>query len=78
MAWAASTAGVSGEIVRDIMLMSVGNRFKSDRTPHPIQWLADNGSGFTAKETVDFAIALGLVPCFTPVPLRRSSGLPTC
>jgi transposase InsO family protein len=37
------------------------------RAPHPVQWLADNGSAFTARETLDFAAALDLVPCFTPV-----------
>lgn len=75
MAWAASTAGISGEMVRDIMLLSVEKRFGSYRTPHPIQWLADNGSGFTAEETVNFAIALGLAPCFTPVRSPESNGM---
>jgi len=75
MAWAASTLGVSGEMIRDIMLLSVERCFGRYRTPHPIQWLADNGSGFTAKDTVDFAVALGLVPCFTPVRSPESNGM---
>lgn len=36
-------------------------------TPHPIQGLSDNGSAYRAYDTIDFAIGLGLVPCFTPV-----------
>ena len=35
----------------------------------------DNGSCYTAKETRDFATALGLVPCFTPVRSPASSGM---
>ncbi len=75
MAWAASTAGVSGEMVRDMMLLSVERRFGAYRTPFAIQWLADNGSGYTAKDTVDFAVALGLAPCFTPVRSPESNGM---
>lgn len=75
MAWAASTAGVSGEMIRDIMLLSVERRFGTYRTPHPIEWLADNGSGYTADDTVNFAIALGLAPCFTPVRSPESNGM---
>jgi transposase InsO family protein len=52
MAWVASTAGVSGEMVRDLMLLSVERRFGGYRTPHRIQWLSDNGSGYTADDTI--------------------------
>ena len=46
------------------------------RAPHPVQWLADNGSAYTARETLEFAIALGLVACCIPVekPRERRSG----
>ena len=37
----------------------------------PVEWLSDNGSPFTARETLDFAAALGLVPCFTPGKRKR-------
>src|SRR5690348_10425482 len=67
IAWIASTSGISGEMVRDLMLDCVERRFNTSRAPHPMQWLADNGSAYTARETVDFATALFLVPCFTPV-----------
>ncbi|GGJ05001.1 hypothetical protein GCM10011320_09880 [Neoroseomonas lacus] len=43
--------------------------------PQPIQWLADNGSAYTAGETTDFAVALNLVACFTPVRSPESNGV---
>jgi transposase InsO family protein len=66
IAWQASTGGISGEMIRDLMLGCVERRFASLRAPHPVQWLADNGSAYTARETLDFAAALSLIPCFTP------------
>ena len=75
IAWQASTGGVSGEIVRDLMLACVERRFDALRAPHPVQWLADNGSAYTARETLDFAAALSLVPCFTPVRSPESNGV---
>lgn len=75
IAWHASTGGVSGEMVRDLMLACVEQRFGAPRTPHPVQWLADNGSAYTARDTLDFAAAVGLVPCFTPVRSPESNGV---
>lgn len=75
IAWHATTAGISGEMVRDLMLACVERRFAATRAPHPVQWLADNGSAYTARETLEFAIALGLVACFTPVRSPESNGV---
>ena len=75
MAWCASTGGISGEMIRDLMLESVERRFGAAGLPHPIQWLSDNGSCYRAHETIDFAIRLGLVPCFTPVRSPQSNGM---
>jgi transposase InsO family protein len=75
MAWCASTGGISGEMIRDLMLESVELRFHTTLVPHPIQWLSDNGSCYRANETIDFAITLGLVPCFTPVRSPQSNGM---
>jgi putative transposase len=75
MAWCASHSGISGEMIRDLMLESVERRFGTAHTPQPIQWLSDNGSGYRAHETIDFAIRLGLVPCFTPVRSPQSNGM---
>ena len=75
MAWCASSSGISGEMIRDLMLESVERRFGTACTPHPIQWLSDNGSAYRAYETIDFAIRLGLAPCFTPVRSPQSNGM---
>jgi putative transposase len=75
IAWQASTGGVSGEMVRNLMLACVEQRFNALRAPHPVQWLADNGSAYTARETLEFAAALSLVPCFTPVRSPESNGV---
>lgn len=76
IAWTAvSGAGISGSDVRDMMLEAVEKRFGSTRAPHPVEHLSDNGSPYTAKETRDFATALNLVPCFTPVKSPESNGM---
>jgi putative transposase len=76
IAWAAVCgAGISGSDVRDMMLEAVEKRFKAIRAPSPIEHLSDNGSPYTAKETRDFAAALNLVPCFTPVRSPESNGM---
>jgi putative transposase len=75
LAWTASPRGIGGIAVRDLMLLAVECRFDALRTAQPIEWLADNGSCFTAHETVAFAFAIGLVPCFTPVRSPESNGI---
>ena len=75
LAWTASPRGIGGIAVRDLMLLAVERRFRALRTRYPVEWLADNGSCFTAHETVAFAHAIGLVPCFTPVRSPQSNGI---
>jgi len=75
MAWCATTGGISGEMIRDLMLEAVEKRFGAATTPQPIQWLSDNGSCYRAYETIEFAVRLGLVPCFTPVRSPQSNGM---
>lgn len=72
---AVAGAGISGSDVRDMMLAAVEQRFRTDRAPVPVEHLSDNGSCYTAKDTRDFATALGLVPCFTPVRSPESNGM---
>lgn len=72
---AVAGAGISGSDVRDMMLAAVEWRFGTDRAPHLVEHLSDNGSCYTAKDTRDFAAALGLVPCFTPVRSTESEGM---
>jgi transposase InsO family protein len=76
MAWVATSAGgISGEMIRDMMLACVERRFGDVRAAHPVQWLADNGSPYTMEDTVDFATALNLVACFTPVRSPEGNGV---
>jgi putative transposase len=76
MAWVATSGrGISGEMIRDLMLDCVERRFDALRAPHPVQWLTDNGSAYTAAETIDFATTLNLAACFTPVRSPQSNGV---
>jgi transposase InsO family protein len=75
ISWVATTAGISGEMIRDMMVHSVEQRFGTLRAPHPVQWLSDNGSIFAAYRTIEIALALNLVPCFTPVESPESNGM---
>ena len=75
IAWSATTGGVSGEMVRDLMVACVERRFGATRTSHPVEWLSDNGSAYVAKETAHTATALGLRLAFTPVRSPESNGI---
>jgi putative transposase len=75
ISWVATTAGICGEMIRDMMVRCVEQRFGGIRAPHPVQWLSDNGSIFAAHRTVEIALALNLVPCFTPVESPESNGM---
>lgn len=75
MRYIASTKGIDGQAIRDLMLESIECRFGSAELPHSIQWLSDNGSCYTAKETVAFGYRLGLDIRTTPVYSPESNGL---
>ena len=62
-------------MIRDMMLIAVEQRFHSYRAPHPVEWLSDNGSCYTAIETIQFAQQVGLTPRFTPVRSPESNGM---
>ena len=75
IAWEATTGGFTGESVRNVIILALESRFGEHRTPRPIQFLTDNGSAYTARETKSFAELVGLNPCFTPVRNPESNGL---
>jgi putative transposase len=76
IAFAATTAGISGELVRDIMVQTLSNRFgEVPEMPHPAEWLTDNGSCYIARETRSFAADIGLVPRRTPYRSPQSNGM---
>jgi len=76
MSYIATTAGISGEMIRDLIAEAIESRFGLvDQIPHPIEWLSDNGSVYTARDTRNFATSMGLVVCTTPVQSPESNGM---
>jgi putative transposase len=73
--WTGTTAGISGEMVRDMRIIAVERRFGAYQSPYRVEFLADNGSCYTAYETINFAIALGLLPRSTPNRSTESNGM---
>jgi len=76
MSYVAATGGISGDMVRDLMIDAIENRFGSvDNIPSPIEWLSDNGSPYTATDTRKMAQDLGLYVCTTPYRSPESNGM---
>ena len=72
----ATTNGIKGEDVQDLMLIAVETRFGLvNRLPETIEWLTDNGSGFIAADTKRLAWDIGLEPRTTPVQSPQSNGM---
>ncbi|MDP9651864.1 transposase InsO family protein [Paraburkholderia caledonica] len=53
--WAATTGGHSGDVVRDVMLAAVEQRFGPTQADAPIEWLSGNGSAYIDHRTPSFA-----------------------
>jgi putative transposase len=76
MSYVATTSGIKGEDVCDLMLAAVEHRFgQVNRLPTLIEWLTDNGSCYIAGETKNFARHVGLEPRTTPVRSPQSNGM---
>jgi transposase InsO family protein len=76
MSYIATTGGICGNMIRDLMVESVECRFgKIDRLPHRIEWLSDNGPAYIAKETKRFAHIIGLTVRTTPYRSPESNGM---
>lgn len=76
ISWVATTGGINSGDIRDLMTESVERRFGLvDRLPVSIEWLSDNGSPYTARETRAFAGEIGLVPRTTPIESPQSNGM---
>jgi len=82
ISWVATTGGINSGDVRDLMIESVERRFglvipgsSPGRPPLPIEWLSDNGSPYTARETRALAREIGLMPCTTPIESPQSNGM---
>ena len=72
----ATTEGIKGEDVQDLMVTAVEYRFGPvNRLPETIEWLSDNGSCYIAHETKSLAREMGLEPRTTPVQSPQSDGM---
>jgi putative transposase len=62
--------------IQQLMSSAVAHRFGEGNRPHtPIQWLTDNGSIYTALDTVIAAERLNLAPITTPAMSPQSNGM---
>jgi len=76
MSFLATTGGITGDDVRDLMLAAVEHRFGLvNRLPVTIEWLSDNGSCYVAGQTRSFAREIGLEPRTTPIESPQSNGM---
>lgn len=74
--WIASSKGIDGQTVRDLMTETVDARFpKMQILPHRVQSLSDNGPGYTTEETVSFGRLIGLEICTTAPYSPESKGM---
>ena len=72
ISWVATTGGIDGSDIRNLMVETVERRFGLvDKLPVSIEWLSDNGSPYTAADTRTLARLIGLVPCTTPIESPR-------
>lgn len=76
LSYVATTAGITSDMVKDMMLDAVMNRFGvADTVPQRIQWLSDNRPAYISHETRAFAQLLGLEVCTTPYRSPESNGM---
>jgi transposase InsO family protein len=75
ISWVAADWYLSGGDIRDLMAQSVETRFGDTHTPHPVEWLSDNGPPYTATETRAFGAECGLLVCNTPSYSPESNGM---
>jgi len=76
ISWIATTGGIDGSDIRDLMVQSVEQRFGPvGSVPTPIEWLSDNGSPYVATDTRALARVIGLVPRTTPIESPQSNGM---
>ena len=77
MSYAATSAAVTGEMVRDLMAEFVERRFGTDalRATHAVECLSDNGPPYTATEKRNVGEEVGLLVCTTPAYSPESNGM---
>jgi transposase InsO family protein len=75
MSWVATTGGISGHMVRDLMVEAIESRFDDVEPAQPIEWLTDNASPYIARHTRSFAREIGLEPVTTAIRSPQSNGM---
>jgi putative transposase len=76
ISWVATTGGLDGGDIRDLMVQSIERRFGTvDRLPSPIECLSDNGSPYVAKDMRALARVIGFLPRTTPIESPQSNGM---
>jgi putative transposase len=76
MSFVATTGGIAGEHVQDLILAAVERRFGCvSAVPDAIEWLSDNGSCYVARHSKRFARGIGLEPRTTPYESPESNGM---
>ena len=76
LAYVAVPRDLCGADIRSLMHHAVAARFGTGQRPDaPIQWLSDNGSMYTALDTICVAERLNLVPITTPAASPQSNGM---
>jgi putative transposase len=75
ISWVATTAGIDGAMVRDLMVEALEARFGEQLPAQPIEWLSDNGSCYVARDTRAFAHELRLIPLTTAIRSPQSNGM---
>lgn len=75
LAYVATTTGITGHMIRDLMVLSLEARFPQGIPSKAIEWLTDNGSCYIDKETTRFGRDVGLVPVQTAVRSPESNGM---
>lgn len=76
LAYVAAPRDLAGTDIQELMQGAVASRFGAGARPDsPIQWLSDNGSIYTALDTLITAERLHLVPITTPDSSPQSNGM---
>ncbi len=75
IAWVGGREHLIGADVRNLMALSIEQRFDADTTAHRVEWLSDNGPPYTAYFTRLFGHVHGLDVCTTPAYSPESNGM---
>lgn len=76
IAFVAAPRDLCARDIQCLMRKAAANRFgEGTRADRPIQWLSDNGSIYTALDTVITAERLNLAPITTPAMSPQSNGM---